>query len=177
MPYGGPGGYGTGSTSRDSGGGGYSFQERERQEAQRRQQMGKKSKPPAMPAQTSAMEQAKASDWLAQQEFNRTQQTQAAAAAKAEAEKQAGIARTTGEKSRLYGEGQGYGTSQAAGLGYADTYGILDRYNASLNAARGRVPESTTDVGSYFNTVTCGVQPRTRLRQQSGHVSAMRTVA
>jgi len=51
-----------------------------------------------------------------------------------------------------YTTGQGYGTQKAGSLGFQDTYGLLDSYNAKLNAARGGVPETAgNNVGSYFN--------------------------
>lgn len=113
--------------------------------------MGGSPKPPKMPKQATAMETAQAQDWAAQQEFNRNQQLAKEKAAADEAAKQGRIATTQGDVARIFGQGQEYGTSQLGSLGYNDDYGILSRYNQSLNNARTRVPSESTDVGSFFN--------------------------
>lgn len=114
--------------------------------------VGKGSKSPQAPAQESAMATAQANDWAAQQQYNREQAAANAAKQEAAAKEATQRGKTQSDVARMYGEGQTYGTSHLGQLGYADTYGIMDRYNAALNSAKGKVPEMATDVGAYFNT-------------------------
>jgi hypothetical protein len=97
------------------------------------------------------MESAQAQNWLAQQEYDRNQQAQVAAANKAAADLAAQKSKTAGDIGAQYSAGQNYGSSQMGQLGFADTYGIMDRYNTALNTAKSGVPETATNVGSYFN--------------------------
>ncbi len=111
--------------------------------------MGGKS--PSAPAAPDPMATARANDWLAQQQYARDQQTKTDADNKAKADKLAAQGYTTSEINRLMGEGSNYLTRHLADLGYADTYGIADRFNEALNTAKGSVPGESTDVGKYFN--------------------------
>jgi hypothetical protein len=127
--------YGGGSTSRGTGGG-YT--------------MGKGSSTPA-PKVSSPMESAQAQDWLAQQEYNRQQAAAKTAADKAAADLAAQKTKTAGDINTQYTAGQAYGSSHLADLGFADTYGLMDRYNTALNNAKAGVPDTATNVASYFN--------------------------
>ena len=106
---------------------------------------------PKTPAPTDPMATAKANDWAAQQQHARDLADKAAADKAAADKLAAQKATTAADVSRLFGEGQSYGQQQLGALGYADTYGIMDNYLRELNAAKGRVPTTATDVGSYFN--------------------------
>lgn len=103
------------------------------------------------PKVSSPMESAQAQDWLATQNYNREQATAKTAADKAAADLAAQKAKTQGDIGAQYGAGQTFGANKLGGLGYADTYGIMDRFNTSLNAAKAGVPETATNVSSYFN--------------------------
>jgi hypothetical protein len=113
--------------------------------------MGKGSRS-ATPKMPTAMENAQAQDWAAQQQWNREQQQKNADKAAKDAADAAQKTQTQADIGQQYTAGQGYGTSQMKNLGYADTYGIMDRYNTALNQAKSSVPGMATDVGKYFNT-------------------------
>lgn len=70
---------------------------------------------------------------------------------RAAAEKQANIERTTGQVNQLYNQGQAFGQQRDQNLGFADTYGLLDTYNQSLNNARSQVPSVADNPASYFD--------------------------
>lgn len=112
--------------------------------------MGGKSSPAPQPV--DPMVQARAQ--MAIDDATATRNNTAAAA---ERDRQAAEAQrvrdqTTGAVNSAYSTGQGYGASKAAGLGYNDTYGLLDNYNSKLGAARQGVPDTAgSNVGSYFN--------------------------
>ena len=145
--------YGDSGRSNSNYGGGYGYYDSpisSRQPATGGSTVGKGSKTKA-PTTPTPMESAQASDWLAQQEYARTQQTQKAAADKAAADLAAQKTKTAGDINTQFTAGQNYGSNKMSGLGFADTYGIMDRFNTSLNAAKGGVPETATNVGSYFN--------------------------
>lgn len=112
--------------------------------------MGKGSSSPA-PKPTSAMESAQAQDWLAQQQYNRDQTNAKTAADKAAADLTAQRTKTAGDINTQYTAGQGYGASKLSDLGFADTYGLMDRYNTALTNAKNSVPDTATNVSSYFN--------------------------
>lgn len=103
------------------------------------------------PKTPTPMESAQASDWLAQQEYNRNQLNQKTAADKAAADALAQKQKTQGDINNQFSAGQTFGTNKLGSLGFADTYGVMDRFNTSLNNAKNSVPESATNVGSYFN--------------------------
>lgn len=107
-----------------------------------------------MPPQQTAMEQAQAQDWLAQQEYNRNQTQKAADDAAKKAAEDAQKKQTTADINAQYTAGQTYGANQLKSLGYADTYGIMDAYNTALNAAKASVPATATDVAKYFTPST-----------------------
>lgn len=59
--------------------------------------------------------------------------------------------RTAEQANSLYSQGQQYGQSRVGNLGYDDTYGLYDTYNNMLGVARNKVPDTATNVGSYFD--------------------------
>lgn len=106
--------------------------------------------PPA-PKTYSPMENAQAEEYAAAQEAKRAEAARIAEEQRQAAEDAKARKATQASLSRIYGAGQDYGTRQVGSLGYADTYGILDNFRAALDAAKARVPEMSTDVGSFFN--------------------------
>jgi hypothetical protein len=118
------------------------------------QTVGKRSSTPAAPPVETAMDKAKAADWTATQAENRAAAQKKIDDDKKAADLKAATLAGTNEVNRLYGAGQQYGQTQLGNLGFADTYGLLDTYNAALNNAKAGVPTGTTadKVGSYFNT-------------------------
>lgn len=123
---------------------------------------------PDAPKPTDPMETARAQDWTAQQEYNRTQATAKAAADKAAADKLAAQGYTTKQINAMMTGGGNYLTQHLHDLGYTDNYGIANRFNDLLSQARQNVPDQATDVGKYFNygdlfnTATSGAETAER---------------
>lgn len=112
--------------------------------------VGGKSAPAPKPV--DPMEQARAQMAIDQANADRAAQSQAAERERQAMEAQRVRDQTAGAVNNAYNTGQQYGSSKLGGLGFADTYGLMDSYTAKLNAARQGVPETAgNNVGSYFN--------------------------
>jgi hypothetical protein len=136
--------YGSGGTT------GYGESSVDKEDATTRYQNMGKGSSPSVP-QTNYMKEAEAKDWLAQQEYNRNQQTAADQKTKDDAAKLAQEGETAGDVTRYYTGGSDYLTRHLADLGFTDTYGIGSRFQDALDAAKGLVPKTEENVGSYFN--------------------------
>jgi len=58
---------------------------------------------------------------------------------------------TTSSADAALAQGRSWGQNRLGSLGYDDNYGLLDTYNNMLTTARGKVPEMSENVGSYFD--------------------------
>lgn len=112
--------------------------------------MGKNS-PSPQPKTYSPQEQAAAQIQIDEATSARQQAAAAQEQQRKDNERAQQLQRTAEGVNAAYGQGQTYGQQKVGSLGYADTYGILDRYNSSLGAAKSRVPTDATNPGSYFD--------------------------
>jgi hypothetical protein len=111
--------------------------------------MGGKSAPAPQPV--DPMTQANAQIAIDNASAARAEQAAAAERQRQADAKAAQIAKTAGQVSSYYSQGQNYGLTHQSNLGYKDTYGLLDAYNSALGYARNAVPEDASNVGSYFD--------------------------
>lgn len=59
--------------------------------------------------------------------------------------------RTQEQANSLYSQGQQYGQTRINNLGFADDYGLYDTFNNMLSTARNKIPDTASNVGSYFD--------------------------
>lgn len=130
--------------------------------------MGGKS--PAAPKPIDPMEQARAQMAIDEANANRAAQAQAAERQRLADEDARKRGATVDANNRAYSTGQQFGATQLGQLGFADTYGVMDRYNTALSAAKGKVPGISDDVGSYYdyNTMWNNAKNEAQGAYQSG---------
>jgi len=129
---------------------------------------------PAPPQRPDPMEEAKAQDWAAQQQFTRTEATRKEELDAKAAEKAAADAAWATGRTSAYNRAQAYGNERLAALGLDanDQYGLGQAYRSRLESANAGLQQGGDYAAAYAPSTFDDVMGGARTAQRNKYASA-----